>query len=88
MIRWMNVAIGQSTESASHTPLANMPVRRTPCFATQKICASVYSVPAVGSCGASGFNALGKRSSFPGVPCVSATSGAGRAISGTMLVKK
>ena len=32
--------------------------------------------------------ATGCQASFPGVPCVSATQGAGRAISGTMLFKR
>ena len=37
---------------------------------------------------AKNLGAAGCQASFPGVPCVDATQGAGRAISGTMLVKR
>src|SRR6516164_8941045 len=68
LILLMNAAAFQSFSSESHNPFANIPDRRTPCFATQKICASVYSVPIVGKCGADGNNAPGFSSGFPGVP--------------------
>src|SRR5215469_8414703 len=68
LILLMNAAAFQSFSSESHSPFANIPDRRTPCFATQKICASVYSVPLVGKCGTGGNNTPGYSSGFPGVP--------------------
>src|SRR5258707_12061136 len=44
-----------------------MPESRMPCLATQKIWASVYVVPTIGSCGIGGYKESPK-SRLPGVP--------------------
>src|SRR5215467_9215813 len=46
--------MAQRSLSGYHFPLANMPVRRMPCLAIQKICASVYGVPTLWNCGTGG----------------------------------
>src|SRR3974390_1841374 len=68
LILLMKAAAFPGFSSVSHTPFANIPDRRTPCFAIQKTCASVYSVPFVGRCGTGGNNTPGYSSGFPGVP--------------------
>src|SRR6202042_1526431 len=54
--------------SESHLPFANMPERRMPCLAIQKICASEYCVPAAGRSGIGGYKVSLDSFGFPGVP--------------------
>ena len=53
-IRLMYAAMAHISLSVFHLPLANMPVLRMPWLMTQKICASVYSVPTSGNWGTGG----------------------------------
>src|ERR1043166_7125472 len=53
-MRLIYAAIVHNSLSLFHFPLANIPVRRSPCFAIQKICASVYCVPVFANCGTGG----------------------------------
>src|ERR1700694_6115107 len=68
-MRLIYAATVHSFWSESHLPLANMPERRMPCLAAQKICDSVRSVPTTGNSGIGG-NKMGPRlpKGFPGVP--------------------
>src|SRR5260370_27725214 len=50
-MRLMYAATAHRSWSFAQTPLANMPERRIPCLAAQKICDSVRSVPTTGTSG-------------------------------------
>jgi hypothetical protein len=68
-MRLMYAATAHRSWSFAQTPLANMPERRMPCLAAQKICDSVRSVPTTGNSGIGG-NKMGPRlpKGLPGVP--------------------